>query len=69
MSMQVQKYQICKKDYVLNPFTSSCKNGKYLGRIIDKSVIICDEIIEETVPTNSNEKSSLLNTNISLYFN
>ena len=28
-----------------NPATSSCKNGRYLGSIIDDSVITCDEII------------------------
>ena len=40
-----------KKDYIWNPATRSCKKGKYLERIIDNSVITCDEIIEEeTVP-------------------
>ena len=36
--------------------TCSCKNGKYLGSIIDDSVITCDEIIDttETVPTKGN---------------
>ena len=48
-----------------NPATSSCKNGRYLGSIIDDSVITCDEIIyiyiyiKKTVPTNFNEKSNL----------
>ena len=35
-----------KKDYIWNPATCSCKNGKYLGSIIDDSVITCDEIID-----------------------
>ena len=40
-----------KKCYIWNPATCSCKKGKYLERIIDNSVITCDEIIEEeTVP-------------------
>ena len=34
-----------KKDYIWNPATCSCKNGKYLASIIDNSVIMCDEII------------------------
>ena len=48
-----------KKDYIWNPATCSCDNGKYVGSIIDDSLIMCDEIIEETktVPTNSNEKT------------
>ena len=56
--MRVQKHHICEKDYIWNPATCSCKNIKYLASIIDNSVIMCDEIIEETktVPTNFNEK-------------
>ena len=47
-----------RKNYIWNPATYSCKNGKYLANIMDDSVITCDEIIEETksVPTNLNEK-------------
>ena len=37
----------------MNPAIYSCENGKYLGRIIDSSVITCNEIIGtiKTVPT------------------
>ena len=42
------KKHICEKDYIWNPATCSCENGKYLASIIDDSVITCDEIIEET---------------------
>ena len=47
-----------EKDYIWNPTTCSCENGKYLASIIDDSVITCDEIIEETnsIPTNFDEK-------------
>ena len=38
---------MCKNDNICNPATCSCKNGKYIGSIIDDSVITCDEIIEE----------------------
>ena len=39
------KNNIFEKDYVWNPATCSCENGKYLASILDDSVIICDEII------------------------
>ena len=35
-----------KKDYIWNRSTCTCENGKYLGSIIDDSVITDDEIIE-----------------------
>ena len=35
-----------KKNYIWNPTTCSCENGKYLASIIDNSVITCDEIID-----------------------
>ena len=52
---------MCEKDCIWNPATCSCENGKYLASIIDNSVIMCDEIIEETktIPTNLNEKNVL----------
>ena len=39
--MWVQKH-IYEKDYMWNPATCSCKNGKYLASITDDSVIMCD---------------------------
>ena len=52
---------MCKKDYIWNPATYSCKNGKYLESIIEDLVITCDEIIEETktVRRNFNEKNEI----------
>ena len=46
------------KDYIWNPAIYSCENGKYLASITDDSVIMCDEIKQETktIPTNFNEK-------------
>ena len=41
------KSHMCEKDYICNPATSSCQNGKYLGGIIDDSVITRAEIVEE----------------------
>ena len=56
VEVECKKHHICEKDYICNPSTCSCKNGKYLAGIIDDSVITCDEIIEKTIPTNFNEK-------------
>ena len=53
---ECKKHRICKKDYIWNLSTCICENGKYLASIMDNSVITCDEIIEETVPTNSYKK-------------
>ena len=46
-----KEYQ-CEEGYFWNPAKCSCENGKYV-RSIDDSVVICDEIIEETktIPT------------------
>ena len=48
---ECKKRHVCEKDYVWNPATCNCENGKYLASIMDNSAIMCDEIIEETVPT------------------
>ena len=34
------------KNYIWNPATYNCENGKYLASIMDDSAITCDEIIE-----------------------
>ena len=56
-----KRHHICEKEYTWNTDTCSCKNGKYLPKITDDSVITCDEIIEETKKsvTNFNEKSKI----------
>ena len=53
---ECKKHNVCERDYILKPATCICENGKHLASIIDDSVITCDEIIEETVPKNFNEK-------------
>ena len=30
-----KEHHVCEKDYIWNPATCNCENGKYLGRIID----------------------------------
>ena len=43
-----KKHYLWEKDYTCNPAKCSCKNGQYLAyNIIDDSVIMCDEIVEE----------------------
>ena len=57
------KNNICEKDYVWNPASCNCQNGKYLTNIMDDSVMTCDEVIEsydqeiKTIPTTFNEKN------------
>ena len=53
---------VCKKDYVSNPATCNCENGKYLASIMDDSAIMCNKVIKtydeeiKTIPTNFHEK-------------
>ena len=60
---ECKKHHICEKDYVRNPATCNCENGKYLASIKDDSVIACDEVIKsydeeiKTSPTNFDEKN------------
>ena len=56
---ECKKIHVCEKDYVCNPATCICENGKYLPSIMDDSHIICDEVIGKeikTIPTNFHEK-------------
>ena len=70
MRCKCKKHDICEKEYVWNPSTCNCENGKYLSSIMDDLAIMCDEIIdaeaksnnEETVPTNFNEKKATCKT-------
>ena len=49
----------CEKDYVWNPATCSCENGKCLASIIDNSVITCDEFYRKNkkIPKNFHGKN------------
>ena len=68
VDVNVKKHHICEKDYVSNPATCNCENGKYLASIMDDSTIIFDEVREsydeeiKTVPKNFNKKCNLQNT-------
>ena len=52
MWKQKSKNHVSEKDYIWNPSTCTCENGKYLESIIGDSVIKSNEIIEvaKTVP-------------------
>ena len=46
IEIKKKKHHGCDKDYIWNPTTCTCENGKYLASISDDLVITCDEIIE-----------------------
>ena len=69
--MRVKNVMYVKKDYIWNPGTCSCENGRYLASIMDDSVMTCDKIFEEetkTVATNFNEKSAICKTKMSIFY-
>ena len=43
---ECKKLHVCEKNYVWNPATCNCQNGKYLASTMDDSAITCDGIIE-----------------------
>ena len=72
---ECKKRQICEKDYVWNPTTCNCENGKYLASIMDGSAIICDEVVDaeaklslkdddetKTIPRSFNENKVICKT-------
>ena len=56
--------RVCEADYIWNPRTCTCENGKVLESIIRDLVFTCDEILEmtKTIPTNFNENEIACNT-------
>ena len=72
---ECKKYNISEKDYIWNPATCNCENGKYLASIMDDSMITCDEVIKpydekiKTIPTSFNEKEvKLLKHKIVIFY-
>ena len=39
---------VCEKDYIWNPATCICENGKYLAIIMDDLAIIFDKVLAST---------------------
>ena len=63
-----RKRHVCEKDYVWNPATCNCENGKYLGSIMNDSAVILDEVIDSyEEKTNFNEKKTNLENTEFLY--
>ena len=62
---ECRKRHVCETDYIWNPSTYNCKNGKYLATIMDDSAIACDEVIEsykeetKAISTNFNENKTI----------
>ena len=58
---ECKKIHVWEKEYVWNPSTCICENGKYLASIMDDSAFICDEVISsyneeiKTIPTKFNK--------------
>ena len=53
-----KNYRTCKKDYIWNPSTCICEDGKYLKSIVDDS-IVCDEVINATDIVSTNMKNTI----------
>ena len=61
--MECKKRHVCEKDYIWNPVTCSCENGKYLAGIMDDSAITCDGVIESYhEERNFNENKAIFKT-------
>ena len=59
---EYKKHHLFEKEYVWNPATGNCENGKYLASIMDDSGIICDEVIDVDDETNFIEKKATCKT-------
>ena len=60
---ECKKRHKCGKDYIWNPSTGNCENGKWLASIMDDLAITCDEIIDSYVKKSSfNEKKAICKT-------
>ena len=65
---ECKKRHVREKDCVWNSATSNCENEKYLASIMDDSTIMCDEIIEETVPINLSENKTNCKRQNSIFY-
>ena len=57
-----EKRHVCRKDYIWNPATCSCKNRKCLASIVNDSAITWDEIID-VEPKSNDEETKRFTTN------
>ena len=65
VDVNVKNVMHVKKDYVWNPDTCNCGNGKYLAIIMDDSAIICDEILDAGLETKLNDEPNLSDAKLS----
>ena len=64
-----KKIHSYEKDYVQNPATYNCENGKCLASIMDDSAIICNEVIESyNEEINLNEKKQSVKQNVLIFY-
>ena len=56
-----KKRNVCEKDYVWNPATCNCENGKYLASFMYNPTIICDEVIDADAEAKSNGEAKSYN--------
>ena len=68
VSAKIQKISSVQKNYIWDPATCSCKNGKYWISVIDNSVDTSDDIIDtiKTVPTKMYKIYKMLKTTANL---
>ena len=66
VDVSVKKRHVCEKDYVWNPATWNCENGKYLASVMDDSMISCNEIIN-VMETNFMKKIKLAKHRILIF--
>ena len=63
VNVSVKNVMYVKKNYIWNPPTRNCENGKYLASIMNDSAITFDEVIESyDEETNFNEKKAVCKT-------
>ena len=60
-----KRRHVCEKDYIWNPSTWRCLDGKYLASIMDDSAIMCDKFLgscnkeTKTIPISFNENKTI----------
>ena len=65
---EYKNHHVCEKDYVWNPATCNCENGKYLASIMDDSAFTCNKTIKSYNKKQILMKKSNLQTATFLYF-
>ena len=66
MSMWIEKYRKCKKDYSWYPTTYICENSKYLKSIAYDSKTVCEETMNATNSVSTNFYSKKARDNIAI---